>query len=65
MEGFNVPGVEIVTNSEIACGVKIDLKSEDLIGNWTLILRETRWGTDFLERRSPFTIYVEGNNIVK
>lgn len=58
MEGFNIYGVQLVEASSAACIVSVTV-SEDLIGEWTLISRETRLGT-LMERRLPFTIYVEG-----
>ncbi|XP_047991670.1 uncharacterized protein LOC125230528 [Leguminivora glycinivorella] len=57
MEGFHIPGVEVVTTSNVNCGVTIDV-SEDLIGNWTLISREVR-SSVAIEKRLPFIIYVE------
>ncbi|XP_061726565.1 uncharacterized protein LOC133532083 [Cydia pomonella] len=57
MEGFHIPGVEVVTASNINCGVTIEV-SEDLIGTWTLISREIR-SSLAIEKRLPFIIYVE------
>ncbi|XP_063623885.1 uncharacterized protein LOC134795564 [Cydia splendana] len=57
MEGFHIPGVEVVTSSSISCGVTIEV-SEDLIGTWTLISREIR-SSVAIEKRLPFIIYVE------
>ncbi|XP_063539029.1 uncharacterized protein LOC134748234 [Cydia strobilella] len=58
MEGFHIPGVEVVTSSSsINCGVTIEV-SEDLIGTWTLISREIR-SSVAIEKRLPFIIYVE------
>lgn len=58
MEGFNIPGIEIVTGSNIQCGVNVKV-SEGIIGGWTLIAREIR-NSERIERRLPFKIYVEG-----
>lgn len=58
MDGFNIPGLSVIEVSSAACVVSIAV-SEELIGEWTLISRENRIGTP-LERRLPFTIYVEG-----
>ncbi|XP_063357879.1 uncharacterized protein LOC134647200 [Cydia amplana] len=58
MEGFHIPGVEVVTSSSSTnCGVTIEV-SEDLIGTWTLISREMR-SSVAIEKRLPFIIYVE------
>lgn len=58
MEGFNIPGIEIVTGSNIQCGVNVKV-SEGIIGDWTLIAREIR-NSERIERHLPFKIYVEG-----
>lgn len=60
MEGFNIPGVEVIEGDNLSCGVLINVVSEDLIGNWTLISRKTQYTSDYLEQRLPITIYVEG-----
>ncbi|KAG6438623.1 hypothetical protein O3G_MSEX000099 [Manduca sexta] len=58
MDGFNLPGVTVVTGSEVVCGVTIEVFSEDMIGEWVLISRATM-SSDAIERRQPFVIYVE------
>lgn len=60
IDGFDVPGVEIIREAGVECGVKVTIKSEDSVGEWTLIARGTRL-SERIERRLPFTIYVEGN----
>ncbi|XP_053615492.1 uncharacterized protein LOC128678160 [Plodia interpunctella] len=58
MDGFNIPGIEIVVNDNNRCNIKFNVESEDLIGEWTLISREQR-SSDAVEVRQPFTIYVQ------
>ncbi|KAI8437498.1 hypothetical protein MSG28_011812 [Choristoneura fumiferana] len=57
MEGFDIPGIKIVTGSNVQCGVNVEV-SEGIIGDWTLIAREIR-SSERIERRLPFKIYVE------
>lgn len=60
MEGFHIPGIEVIASTnDIGCGVTVTVESEDLIGEWELIARETRY-REPVEIRQPFTIYVEG-----
>ncbi|KOB77914.1 Uncharacterized protein OBRU01_03354 [Operophtera brumata] len=58
MEGFTVPGVEVIEENGVECGVIVHVQSEDAIGTWTLIARATRHSQQ-IERRLPFTINVE------
>ncbi|KOB77916.1 Endonuclease MutS2 [Operophtera brumata] len=58
-EGFNVPGVEVIEENGVECGVIVHVLSKDAIGTWTLIARAARKGVP-IERRLPFTINVRG-----
>ncbi|CAD0204884.1 unnamed protein product [Chrysodeixis includens] len=58
MEGFNVPNVEILTDSRIECGVQINVPTEDMLGEWTLFSRSMRL-SDPIERRLTFTLRIE------
>lgn len=60
MDGFNVPGVEIIEDHEVECGVIVHVLSEEAVGTWTLIARATRMSSLLIERRLSFTIDVEG-----
>lgn len=59
MDGFNLPGVEVIEGSNIECGINVTVSSEDMVGEWTLISRVLSL-SEPIERRQPFTIYVEG-----
>lgn len=63
IDGFNVPGVEILVENGVECGIKLDVNSFDMIGTWTLIARATKLYVP-IERRQPFTIHVEGNSLL-
>ncbi|KAM3962089.1 uncharacterized protein ACR2FA_003773 [Aphomia sociella] len=55
---LNLPGLEIVEDANVACGVSVTIQSEDMIGDWELIAWELRY-SDPIEKRLPFTIHVE------
>ncbi|RVE49321.1 hypothetical protein evm_006034 [Chilo suppressalis] len=57
-ERDQIAGVSWITDINVACGVKINVDGEYLIGNWTLLLRAIRLST-WIEKRQPFTIYIE------
>ncbi|XP_047034599.1 uncharacterized protein LOC124640740 [Helicoverpa zea] len=56
--GYNIPNVEFIQGSGIACGVMINVTCVDLLGEWTLISRAARYSTP-IERRRPFSIRIE------
>ncbi|XP_013186228.2 uncharacterized protein LOC106131619 [Amyelois transitella] len=59
MEGFNLPGVEVVQQgSNQRCTIRVNVKNEDFIGEWMLISREQRNSVP-VEVRQPFIIFVE------
>ncbi|XP_059051890.1 uncharacterized protein LOC131846571 [Achroia grisella] len=59
MEGFHIPGIEVLeADPNMACGIIVNVKNEELIGEWVLIARIVRL-FDPVEIRLPFTIYVE------
>ncbi|XP_013186300.2 uncharacterized protein LOC106131675 [Amyelois transitella] len=60
MDGFNVPGIEIIENSENRCRFKITVLTDEAIGEWMAISREQR-SSEAVEVRQPFTIFVEEN----
>lgn len=60
LESIEIAGVERLEGADISCGVNVHLVSEDLVGEWMLMAREVAWGSDLVERRLPFKIYVEG-----
>ncbi|XP_026761412.2 uncharacterized protein LOC113520310 [Galleria mellonella] len=59
-ENSNIPGIKIVEDPNVACGIIVNVQSEDMIGEWELIAWELRY-SDPIEKRLPFTIYVEEN----
>ncbi|XP_052754060.1 uncharacterized protein LOC128201355 [Galleria mellonella] len=59
MEGFNIPGIEVIEDDpDVTCGITVNVKSEDLIGEWILIARVSNY-FERIERRLPFIVYVE------
>lgn len=64
IDGFHVPNIEIIGGDGLECGVKVDVVSLDMIGQWTLIARGSQRGSPtvtHVERRRNFTIRIEGN----
>ncbi|KAJ8711830.1 hypothetical protein PYW08_008784 [Mythimna loreyi] len=61
LDGFNVPNVEIVEETGVECGVRVNVTSLDMLGHYTLIARATRRFPTItqIEKRRPFTIRIE------
>ncbi|CAK1594014.1 unnamed protein product [Parnassius mnemosyne] len=59
VEISQIYGIEVIKDYNVACGVKVHVVSEQMIGDWTLISRGIRYSTEVVERRLPFTIILE------
>ncbi|KAJ8709262.1 hypothetical protein PYW07_009088 [Mythimna separata] len=61
IDGFNVPNVQILEETGMECGVRVNVTSLDMLGQYTLIARATRTvpAIAHIERRRPFTIRIE------
>ncbi|CAG5014603.1 unnamed protein product [Parnassius apollo] len=59
VEMTQINGIEVIKDDNVACGVKVHIVSEQMIGDWMLISRGTRYSTEVVERRLPFTIILE------
>ncbi|XP_013147609.1 PREDICTED: uncharacterized protein LOC106110352 isoform X2 [Papilio polytes] len=59
IEHLQLYGIEAITDYNVACGVKVHIVSEDMVGDWMLVSRATRFSTEVVERRLPFTIVIE------
>ncbi|KAI5645816.1 hypothetical protein NE865_02086 [Phthorimaea operculella] len=56
--GLVRPEFQTVVQSNISCGVRVNVNDENVIGKWMLIARVSVQGSR-IERRLPFTIHVE------
>lgn len=65
IEHLQLYGIEAITDYNVACGVKVHIVSEDMVGDWMLVSRATRFSTEVVERRLPFTIVIEGRYHLK
>ncbi|XP_013166200.1 PREDICTED: uncharacterized protein LOC106116755 isoform X1 [Papilio xuthus] len=59
IEHMQLYGIEAINDYNVACGVKVHIVSEDMVGDWMLVSRATRFSTEIVERRLPFTIVIE------
>ncbi|XP_072933269.1 uncharacterized protein [Epargyreus clarus] len=58
LQNVNNKALEIITDPNVACGIKVTVDSEEIVGNWVLISRGESLGSR-IERRLRFTISVE------
>ncbi|XP_068619579.1 uncharacterized protein [Battus philenor] len=58
LEHLDIYGMEVIKDFNVACGVKIEITSENMVGNWMLVARGTKYSTDVIERRLQFTIVI-------
>ncbi|XP_062525413.1 uncharacterized protein LOC101737697 [Bombyx mori] len=58
MDGFNLQGIEIIEDTNVECGIRMTVLSEDMVGEWVLISKVTML-SDPMERRLVFKIHIE------